>query len=261
MKLLIGSDPEVFLKKDGKLVSCHGLLPGDKKNPFRVNRGAVQVDGMAAEFNIDPAASEEEFIGNLNAVMHQLRGMLGGYEIVADPVAHFGREYIDSQPAEAKELGCEPDYNAWLEGSVNPRPNVDAPFRTGAGHLHLGWKQDDQNLGECIPVIKQLDAFLGIASVLFDPDTERRELYGKHGAFRPKPYGCEYRVLSNYWLRSDKLMAYVYQMTQKAFAHLVNGEHLYERYHNIPQVIDNSDVGEARRIYRDLHGVEYAKIL
>lgn len=256
--LLIGSDPEVFVKKNGALVSCHGLIPGDKKNPYPVNRGAVQVDGMAAEFNIDPADSEDNFVLNLNTVMDQLRQMLDGYEIVADPVAMFGRELIDAQPQEAKELGCEPDFDAWADGAVNPRPNVDAPFRTGAGHVHLGWKNDDADMGEAVMFVKQLDFFLGIPSVIYDGDKMRRDLYGKAGAFRPKPYGCEYRVLSNAWLRSEKLMRDVYKKSQLAFDHMMKGNFLYETYTDIQRVINESDVNEARRIYKDFYGVDYA---
>lgn len=256
MKLLLGSDPEVFVSKNGSLVSCHGLIPGNKTNPHRVNKGAVQVDGMAAEFNIDPAENEQEFVTNLNTVMDQLRGMLQGYDIVAEPVAMFGKEYIDAQPLEAKELGCDPDFNAWTR-QVNPVPDVEAPFRTGAGHLHLGWKDGSADLEEAFPVIKQMDCYLGIASVLFDPETRRRGLYGRAGACRAKPYGAEYRVLSNAWLQSEALMRYVYQMANKGFAALVNGQRVYETYTDVERVINESDVEEALRIYKDLHGVDY----
>ena len=53
--ILIGCDPEVFVKQNGVFRSAHGLIRGDKKNPQKIRSGAVQVDGMALEFNIDPA--------------------------------------------------------------------------------------------------------------------------------------------------------------------------------------------------------------
>ena len=56
-QILVGCDPEVFVAKGGKFISAHGMIPGTKKAPHKVERGAVQVDGMALEFNIDPAAS------------------------------------------------------------------------------------------------------------------------------------------------------------------------------------------------------------
>jgi hypothetical protein len=46
----------------------------------------------------------------------------------------------------------------------------------------------------------------------------RRELYGKAGAFRPKPYGVEYRVLSNRWLNSEALIRWVYNQSQLGMA-------------------------------------------
>ncbi len=57
MTMLIGADPEVFLKVGKKNISSHGLINGDKKNPLKVDKGAVQIDGTALEFNIDPAST------------------------------------------------------------------------------------------------------------------------------------------------------------------------------------------------------------
>lgn len=201
---LIGADPELFVKKDGQLVSAYGLIRGDKKNPLKVDKGAVQVDGMALEFNIDPAERFEDFNNNINRVMGILQGMVKGYDFEIAPVAEFGKALIDSQPKEAKELGCEPDFDAY-SGKANPRPNVDAPFRTASGHVHVGWTkdvdpQDPTHLEACRALVKNLDVYLGLPSLAWDRDDKRRQLYGLPGAFRPKHYGLEYRVLSNRWL-------------------------------------------------------------
>ena len=202
----IGCDPEVFIRciATGKLVSAHGMLPGDKKNPFKVPHGAVQVDGMAAEFNIDPARTVEEFVRNIKSVMASLQEIVGDeYELVITPTAHFGQEMIDAQPDEAKELGCEPDYNAWT-GEQNPTPNVNTPFRTGAGHVHIGWTMGvDISLNQHKQICEHLCRTLDIYTLPFlrmEDDVLRRELYGKAGAYRPKEYGVEYRTPSNVWL-------------------------------------------------------------
>lgn len=55
MSYLVGADPELFVSKAGVILSAFGLVGGTKKVPQKVERGAVQVDGMALEFNIDPA--------------------------------------------------------------------------------------------------------------------------------------------------------------------------------------------------------------
>jgi len=121
MQLLLGADPEVFVQQAGKYLSAHGLIPGDKQNPYPVNNGAVQVDGMALEFNISPADTPETFLFNVQSVMQQLREMVPDYEVVTDPVATFTQEYLDEQPPEALELGCDPDYNGWsLEENTGP---------------------------------------------------------------------------------------------------------------------------------------------
>lgn len=265
MNILIGADPETFCKApDGQLVSAYGMIPGDKKNPFRVEQGAVQVDGMALEFNIDPASSETEFVTSIESVMAQLADMLPeGHTLEPTPVAHFGKAYIESQPMEAKELGCDPDYNAYTM-EENPTPNEDAPFRTGAGHVHIGWtdKADmDSPLhaSQCSMVAKQLDLYLGVASVLFDSDNLRRDLYGKAGAYRPKTYGAEYRVLSNAWLKSKELTSWVYRTAILAVERLMANNLDFEKYGDVEQVINNSDVGRAREIVADL-GLEVPNV-
>lgn len=227
--LKIGADPEVFLFKGEAPVSAVGLVPGTKANPFKVANGAVQLDGMAAEFNIDPATSAEEFNNNIQSVLDTLKSMVGDHNLNAIPTAHFGRELIMAQPDSARDLGCEPDYNAYT-GKENPRPNVDAPFRTGAGHVHIGWTEganpfSPQHFNDCRVLAAQLDSALGIPSLAFDTDTIRREMYGDWGAFRPKPYGMEYRVLSNSWLKNPELIKWVFDTTKVAFKNLlIKGE-------------------------------------
>lgn len=257
MKILVGADPELFVAKEGKLVSCHGLLPGTKEKPFPVKGGAVQVDGMAAEFNIDPAHDEEGFITNLNTVQEALRELLGGHTIEAIPVAHFGLEYIQSQPLEARILGCEPDFNAWLDGKENPKPNEDTPFRTASGHVHIGYKDGGLSLDEGVVVAKQMDFFLGLSSLFWDDDTQRRELYGKAGCFRPKPYGVEYRTLSNAWLKSEEISRKVFRLVQTGMKALFDGDMVFERYEGIEQVINTSNKKEAERMLKDYFGAAY----
>ncbi|MOA35237.1 hypothetical protein D3C78_1566850 [compost metagenome] len=77
---------------------------------------------------------------------------------------------------------------------------------------------------------KQLDYYLGLGSLLYDPDVKRRTMYGAAGAFRPKPYGVEYRVLSNAWLKSEELMGWVYRMTIKGINDLFEGKAAYNSY-------------------------------
>jgi len=259
MQVLIGADPEVFVMKGGIMQSAHGLVEGDKKNPQKVEFGAVQVDGMALEFNIDPAEDANTFVHNVQNVMAQLAAMVPEYKLVIEPVAHFNKDILAACPAEALELGCDPDYDAYT-GAPNPRPDGTRNFRTAAGHIHIGWTQgmdinNPEHIEACRMLTKQLDVYLGIPSVILDPDKTRRELYGKAGAYRVKPYGVEYRVLSNFWLKSPELQQWVFSQTKRAFDALIEGNRIYEMAETISKrasrydtrtVINGSFVADAK---------------
>jgi len=259
--ILIGSDPEVFLRNTstGAFASAHGVIPGSKEEPFTVPLGAVQVDGMACEFNTDPAKTRKEFIDNVTGVFKTLDEMLpDNLSLVPGvPVAHFSEEVFAAQPAEALELGCEPDYDAYT-GSENPRPNAhNKPMRTAAGHVHIGFKDTEDPLGmlhmmECCDLVKMLDVFLGLYSLTFDTDTERRSLYGKAGAFRPKPYGVEYRVLSNAWLVSEELIGDVYDIATLTTELYLEGARLdQDTYDRARMAINTSNVKVGAKILAD----------
>lgn len=209
-----GCDPEVFIRNDkGKIVPACGLIPGTKEEPFKVEGGSVQVDGVAAEFGIDPASNFDEFNGRITLVMKQLKDMLPkGYGLVIDPVATFDPEDFDQLPPEATALGCVPDLNAWTEeANVPPDPLQFMYTRTGAGHIHIGFTENEsednkQHRLNCRDLVRQLDWFLG--SYFCEKEgtegARRRLMYGQAGAHRIKPYGVEYRVLSNFWLTSKE---------------------------------------------------------
>ena len=234
MPFTLGCDPEVFVKKDGAPVSAHGLIPGNKSAPFKTERGAVQVDGMALEFNTDPV-DQNDFDGwneNIVRTKAALKTFLtergdGKYNIVEVPVMDFGMEYLDAQPEEAKELGCDPDYDAYTL-KPNPRPDGDRPFRTGAGHVHIGWGADiptdnEDHIQICANFVRTCDATVGLFMTFIDRDPRRRELYGKAGAFRPKSYGVEYRTPSNVWIRNKDRRFMMHNLINRAITHQQSG--------------------------------------
>lgn len=205
-KFTIGADPEIFVRKGGHAAAAHGLIEGTKQSPKKTESGAVQVDGLALEFNIDPTVSNDfdGFNQNIVKTMRDLKEMVPGYTFNIAPTQDFSEELLASLPEEALELGCDPDYCAYtLE--PNPRPNGKVNFRTGAGHVHLGWGADiptdnEDHIKICAEFVKMLDATVGMMMTYIDRDPRRRELYGKAGAFRPKSYGVEYRTPSNVWV-------------------------------------------------------------
>lgn len=230
-KFLIGADPELFVKNGlGKFISAHDLIPGTKSSPYIVKSGAVQVDGVAAEFNINPAESEDEFVLYINTVRDRLEEMVketdASYHLVAEPVAYFDPEYFFRLPAETLLLGCTPDWDAYT-GERSPPPGTKEPFRTGSGHVHIGWTShedpnDPEYIKRCCEVVKQIDAVIYPASHIWDQDMKRRTLYGARGSFRPKSYGVEYRPLSNAWLRSEETIRFVYHQIYGAVDLLMN---------------------------------------
>lgn len=248
-EILVGADPELFMKSPntGEFVSAHDRVPGTKWEPFKVPFGAIQVDGTALEFNIDPAHTVDEFVHNLKTVRTTLENYVPGYNVVAEPVAIFDQDYFTWEvPSHAQELGCMPDFNGWTHKS-NPRPDSQgAPMRTASGHVHIGWGndfdvEDKDHFLFCCRVARQMDYYLGIHSLLWDKDGTRRQLYGKAGAFRPKPYGVEYRVLSNRWLSSEPLMRWIYNTIQVGMSDGLDGIWAEDTYGDLAQkVIDDN---------------------
>jgi hypothetical protein len=237
LRILIGADPEVFVKNDKNIfVSGHGLIPGTKKEPFKVPLGAVQVDGMALEFNTQPAGNAEDFVDTVFSVKTHLGNMVKGkgFTIVEEPVAIFDKEVFDSTPPEAKVLGCDPDFNAWTGERNNPPDNLTT-MRTAAGHIHIGWGkgfnvEDDCHIEDCRALVKQMDYYLGLYSLWWDEDDKRRAMYGQAGAFRPKPYGVEYRVLSNVWLRDREITRWIWEAAYRGTRELLGGKSMPEKF-------------------------------
>ena len=249
MTVLVGADPEVFVKDaKGRFRSAHGLVPGTKEAPHPVKDGAIQVDGLALEFNIKPARSSRAFVNNISSVLSQLADAVPKYEIVIEPTAIYHGNHMRAQPEEALELGCEPDFNAYTEAE-NPRPDNNTNMRTAAGHVHIGFTnnanvKDTVHFQKCITLVKHLDAFLGHPSLIWDNDQKRRSMYGKAGCFRPKPYGVEYRTLSNMWLKDKRLMAYVFNQVQRTVAFLQEGHRVNDTQ---PWAINSGDRWSSRR--------------
>jgi len=264
MEILIGADPEVFVrnKQTNELVSAHGLIPGSKENPYPVPLGAVQVDGMALEFNIDPARTREEFITNIKSVYTELGKMVPDFALGIQPVAFFSQSVMDSSPEEALMLGCDPDFNGWTL-QQNIMPEAKSSMRSAAGHIHIGWTNDAQpfsieHFELAATVARQLDYYLGVYSLLWDKDNRRRSLYGKAGAFRPKKYGMEYRVLSNVWLSDDSLMGWVYDSAYKGVTDLFNGLDMTEKYGSLAKdIIDSNNTKWVKNI---LHGSYFSEV-
>lgn len=221
----IGCDPEIFLQRaDGSLKSVIGLLGADKWTPRPLtDRGhAVLEDNVAVEFNIPPCNSFEDFVREVKATMGMVKEILpSDLQYNMESARSFPAEELNCEAA--WKFGCEPDFNAWTQDE-NPKPVAsDKNLRSCGGHIHVG---SDLAVADPVRVIRAMDLFLGVPSTRLDAGTLRRELYGKAGAFRFKPYGVEYRTLSNFWIFSDSLLQWAYQGTQRALEFVASGKEI-----------------------------------
>lgn len=213
--IMLGADPEIFLtdSQTGRFVSAHEvshLIRGDKRNPEKVNCGAIQIDGTALEFNIDPTNCEDEWVNNLTTVMNILYDRLPENLEFSDKVtARFQPTYFrNSVPQQAKRIGCDPDFS-YYDGGGRSFPRDPRPIRYAGGHIHFG---DNTPLYQ----VPSADLYLGLGSRAFDNDKQRIISYGQPGSYRRKPYGFEYRTLSNAWIMSEERMRWAFRMAQKA---------------------------------------------
>jgi len=220
----VGADPELFLiDETGKYISSVGLVGGTKEVPLPIdNEGnCLQEDNVSVEFNIKPASNKQEFLGSINKVLDVLEERMREKKLYLSiiPATEFAWDQLQSM--QAQTFGCEPDFNAW-NGEVNPKPFCEnMQLRSAGGHIHVGY--DNPNQMNKMNLIRAMDVFLGVPSIKFDQDEQRRKLYGKPGAFRPKKYGAEYRTLSNFWIKTKEMQEWAYEQTMRAVSFLNAG--------------------------------------
>lgn len=240
----LGCDPEIFLIDpiESRFISSVGKIGGSKDEPMPINEegDAVQEDNVTVEFNTPPCFSVEQFIEHINKNKEWIRQRANELQLEMKITASavFDDQQLDT-PA-AKTFGCEPDFNAWQDGRMNPRPRAANPnLRSCGGHIHIGLEESD----DVLMVVKAMDLFVGCLMLEFDKDNGRRELYGKAGAFRPKAYGVEYRTASNAWIESDALIRWVWDQTDKALAFVrAGGSFTEEQGQKIQECINTSNM-------------------
>ena len=145
-----------------------------------------------------------------------------------------------------------PDYNVYTE-KKNKKPNAkDQNLRSAGFHIHVGY--DHPTVPASLRMVKLLDIFLGIPSVIIDPDKKRRELYGKAGSFRLTKYGFEYRALSSYMMSKDSILNLVWDLLIHA-VNYIGSPNAFDK-NQIQHIINESDVEEAKKF---LNNFEYLK--
>jgi hypothetical protein len=253
MSLLIGCDPEVFFqhKHTGLPISVIDKLGGTKDKYLAISPDGhgVLEDNCAAEFNIPPAAELREFLGSVKYCIEYLQTVANKHDAELSVKASVQMPDTELEDPRAWQFGCEPDFDAYT-GEINPRPYCDdVTLRSAGGHIHVGFKKgatkDEQE-----NVIRCLDFIVGIPSVMYDTDTKRRLLYGKPGAYRPKPYGVEYRTPSNFWLFDINYASWIFEATRRAvtFAQDNYLDPKSELCAEVQEIINTSDTYRAQHM-------------
>jgi hypothetical protein len=211
--ITIGADPEFFLFHKGKPVPAYKSgITGTKDKPQQLKGGgAVQIDGMALEFNIKPQVNGASFYKAICDTLAEIRDMVDpSLEFRFIPEVTFDLEDFKATPDQYKELGCDPDFDAYKKSKEKAPPASAAndTFRCAGGHIHFGWldptpkfnPMDSNHLHDCEWIINALESLRPSSSKF----RKRVALYGSRGSYRPKPYGLEWRSPSNEWLNYRK---------------------------------------------------------
>lgn len=261
-KFTIGTDPEFFLvdRNTGKMVSAIPHIEGTKEEPKELPCGAgLQRDNVALEFASTPADTVQDFVTSISDAFKDIMIVVPkNLEMVAIPSANFEKDQLNDP--EALRFGCDTDYDAWkLE--ANPAAYCNDPtFRSCGGHIHLGHIEGGLyafllNPWGKIMTVRTMDAVHGISSVVLDGSKnaiKRRRLYGKAGCHRPTDYGVEYRVLSNFWLKSPELVSLIWSLS-KDVLNMVEAE-LAEDFtkkigeNEIQEIINKGKAKEAMKV-------------
>ena len=236
-----GCDPEVFLvNKNGDVIGCEWVVPDDglRANKYGASSDRPPIvvrDGVQAELHIASTACRATFSNSLSRSIATLEywARRDGASISLNQVVNVKKSELSKLSDGARIVGCAPSLSIYGD----PPPNVDGsayPGRSAGGHIHLGYNtpKGADKLEVAEDIVAMLDVFVGNTSVLLDRDkkaAERRELYGRAGEFRLKPYGLEYRTLSNFWLHSPHLVTLILGLCDTAVSLVVGPAMMKER--------------------------------
>lgn len=246
----IGGDHEIFLrnKKTKEIVTAEGIAKGTKDFPFNFDKNdpfaCTSLDCVLLEYNIAPATTKAEFFHGIEKALKYINESIPkNLEIAILPAARLNEKYLQSETAQ--RFGCSADFNCWTN-DMNPTPIPDGNLRSAGAHVTIGY--DDPNEFVNLMLMKSMDLYTGVPSVIQEPDNERKKLYGKAGAFRHTAWGVEYRSLSNYVLQDKRYIDWVYDQTQEAIDFVNNGKTymLDDEADIIISAINDKDVEKAK---------------
>ena len=278
VKPILGTDPEAFFSKNGKVIGSEKVMPEGgviyrhgitTLNANATGENKVIMDGVQFELNPLPSQCRESLSANIQNCFMYLENRLkeangirkyGRYAIKADfsQLIEVDEDEFASLSGDCKRFGCMPSKNAYNEPkAVNNVDPTKYRIRCAGGHIHIGKTTQTQppewntkvNLADVLKddvrLIKLMDVIVGNTCVLLDRDpgnVERRKVYGRAGEYRTPPHGIEYRTISNFWLRSYPLFGFVMGLSRLAVNILANGN---EYYNAIMEKVNEEDIRKA----------------
>lgn len=213
-----GTDPEFMITRDRKLVSAISVVRRSIEEKIVKDGHAFYYDNVLAECAIRPAESADEAVNNIGEALRIYSEIIAPARLEAWACRSFPASEL--KHPKAREVGCAPDYCAYAMQMMPPPKEaiMSGNRRSCGGHIHLGHDCLTSDGTEPIVCVYLLDLVLGSISLRLDKDPEsstRRQIYGQPGRYRPKPYGLEYRVLSNFWLRNPSLVRLMYELSSE----------------------------------------------
>lgn len=204
----------------------------DKKILIKDDGYQWSEDGAAIEAQIIPSNSVNTFYQLFLNSLDGLNNFLKGLNLTSrhDVLGYFDVDKYWKAKDERFRMcvifGCDPDMSpglyveTGLENKVSDE-EVDVSthtFRYGGGHIHIQAGEENPYIyfDEWDMAAILFDFFIGLKNTTFSRPPEikiqelkRLEHYGKPGRVRLQEYpnekfGIEYRVLSNFWLRSKE---------------------------------------------------------
>ncbi len=234
-KFLISFDPEAFLAdSNGEVKSSIPILQRDKHNPIILDKKTgtqIFSDNVLCEFSFNPSKSKDELIKKYRGALQKIQSHIGKDYRILPQSAHICKDedLVESFGVNPKEIGCSPSL-CFRRKEIKQLKFEDASspnMRSGSNHLHLS-SPVLKTLTDKENILRLIEIFVGMASVIWDKDPtsiERRKVYGKSGEMRLPSEGegrIEARFLSNYVMRSPKLIDLTYDLSEYALSHMYN---------------------------------------
>ena len=238
-----------------KVVPVTGKLGGTKDYPKDIgNQCFCQEDNTMAEFNIPPVRYRDDWNGYIDYCIEKGNQILSFNNLMLKPMTSYTYKGQDLDNLELRELGCEPSWDAYTGELRFPDGNL-TNMRTCGFHVHFGFPNNQFNFDNACRLAKICDLHLGIPSVLLDGDKNRRKLYGKAGDFRTKEIFekglmiFEYRSLSGYFLKTQKLRSWVFDQLRTIVDVFNSGDKLPSDL-ELEKTINSSDRKQAEKFVR-----------